>query len=439
MDFDERYVVHVRLVDEGGLVWAERSSEPCGGWCATDAWMAGRIQRDQHALLVPHGTPPGVYRLEVAWTSLDCGGTLAVEAGNRPQAQAPVAEVTVLPLPAGSSEPGMLPNPLRVEFGPDLVLQGYELALAQASPGSKLHLETHWQAARKPAVDYAFLVELVDDRGDAVTTWEASPSASAHPTGMWQAGEYLRGQHDLQLPGTLLPGQYVMQIALVSPEGERQPLAGKRPRQLLGGLVPGQEKAEGTELRLASVRIIDRPRQFEVPAVTYPLEATVGRNARLLGYDLDLDQAQPGGQVELTLYWLAGGPMVLPYKVFTHLVDSASSGPVAQHDGPPGGGCCPATTWLESEVIADRHVISLGADLVPGTYDLVAGMYDEETDTRLPAFDRDGNQLPHDSVIISAVVVSPAAAHGEGTGTPGAPRFGTEFVIHLPVVRKGQE
>jgi hypothetical protein len=439
LDLDERYMVQVRLVGEDGLVWAERSSEPCGGWCATDTWLSGRIQRDQHALLVPKGTPPGDYSLEVAWTSLDGDGALPVEAGNGPQAQVPVAEITVLPAPADSSELGTVPNPLRVMFGADLVLVGYELTSDQASPGGNLHLNTHWEVARRPAQDYALLVELVDEQGSVVAMWEASPSAGTHPTSTWQEGGYLRGQQELQVPSTLSPGSYVMQIALVSPEGERQPLSGERPGRLLGGLFPWREMVDGTELKLASVQIFDRPRQFEIPAVTYPLEATVGQNARLLGYDLDLQQAQPGGQIELTLVWLAGGPMVQPFKVFTHLVESTNSMPVAQHDGPPGGGCCPTNSWIESEVIVDRHTISLGADLAPGTYELLAGMYDEKTDTRLPAFDKDGNELLHDSVAIGVAVVSPGVAYGEGTGAPGAPRFGTEFVIYLPVVRRVQE
>jgi hypothetical protein len=439
LDLEERYVISLSLVDGDGLIWSERSSEPCGGWCATDAWMAGQIQPDQHALLIPPGTPPGVFSLEVAWTPLGGGRALPVETRYGPGAQARVAEITVLPTSAGLSESGVMPNPLQVQFGADLVLLGYELPMAESSPGEALRLNTHWLALTRPAGDYVLLVELVNEQGVAVAEWEVSPSTSTYPTSKWREGEYLRGQHQLPLPGTLSPGRYELQIALLSREGERQALSGERPRLFLGGLIPGREQVEGEELTLATVLISDRTRLFEVPRIAHPLEATVGRNARLLGYDLDLGQAQPGGQVELTLYWLAGGPMVQPYKVFTHLANSGSSGPLAQHDGPPGGGCCPANTWTESEVIVDRHVISIAADLAPGSYNLVAGMYDEETGTRLPVFDRDGNQLPHDRVTISTVVIQPAVAPREGTGTPGAPSFGTEFVIHLPAVRKGQE
>ena len=42
--------------------------------------------------------------------------------------------------------------------------------------------------------------------------------------------------------------------------------------------------------------------------------------------------------------------MVRPFKVFTHLLD-AEGNIWAQHDAHPGGGCCPANTWVEDEVI----------------------------------------------------------------------------------------
>ena len=42
---------------------AQRDSEPGGGLSATDAWMPGDLQRDNHALLIPHGVPAGDYRL----------------------------------------------------------------------------------------------------------------------------------------------------------------------------------------------------------------------------------------------------------------------------------------------------------------------------------------------------------------------------------------
>ena len=431
LDLDERYAVGLALTDEQGRVWAERRSEPCSGWCPTDGWTVAQVQEDRHALVIPPGTPPGDYHLEVTWTSLD-GAVLPPELDRERVARMAVAKVTVLPQ-AVPGEPVRLPNPLRATFGDEVTLLGYELASPEAQPGESLHLETHWRAEVRPSVDYALLVELTDRQGEVQASWQSEPVAEFYPTGDWQPGQYLRGQHDLALPTALPSGRYRLQLALVSPEGQRLPLSGERPRQALGGLATWQERLAGLELDLGSLRLSDRPRRFEVPTMSRFLRATVGQQAHLLGYDLDLSQAQPGGSVGLTLYWQAGGPMVKPFKVFTHLLGRENL-PLAQHDAPPGGGCCPTDTWARGEIVVDEHVIPLGADLSPGTYELVVGMYDEDTDSRLPAYDADGVALLHDRVSIGMVTVAAAVPEAGETAAPLKPQLDFDYRYFVPLM-----
>jgi hypothetical protein len=301
-----------------------------------------------------------------------------------------------------------VPNPLRATFGDQITLLGYELASHQAKPGEKLHLETYWRAETQPAADYELVLELVDRQGQPVASWQVRPSAGFFATSAWQPGEFVRGQHDLHLPPTVPPGRYELRVALVSPTGERLPLSGQRP-QKTAGLISWQERLEGQELTVAELRLSDRPRQFNLPVPSHTLEARVGQRAHLVGYDLDLSQATPGGRLPLTLYWQASGPMAQPFKVFTHLED-AQGKTWAQHDAQPGEGCCPTDTWTDGEVIVDRHTIPLSADLPPGAYQLVVGMYDEATLNRVPAYSADGTQLPNDSIPISSVTIGPAQA-----------------------------
>jgi hypothetical protein len=421
---DRRYAVSVQLVDDQGFVWAERRGEPCGGWCPTDNWTGHALLQDQHALVIPPGTPPGAYRLEVAWLPLDGGPPLQAEQNGRRTEKVSLAEVMVLPggLPG---EPWDLANPLQVTFGGEVTLLGYQPALAEIKLGESLLLETHWRAEKTPSADYVLVMELVDDSGQ-VAADSSSVLTPSYPTSLWQPGQYLRGQQRLDVPGTLTPGRYSLRIALVSPEGERLVATGQasRPARLRDG-----------DLVVASVHVLDRPRRFDLPSVTNPLEATVGRQAHLVGYDLDLDQAYIGGQLALTLYWQAGGPMVLPFKVFSHLVD-AEGNIRAQHDAPPGGGCCPANTWAEGEVVVDEHAIALGADLPPGTYQLVVGMYDEETDTRMPAYDAEGTLLAHDRIEIAELTIeSPSVEGQDEVSLPSLEDL--KAMVFLPLVSKG--
>jgi hypothetical protein len=255
----------------------------------------------------------------------------------------------------------------------------------------------------------------MDGQGQVAGEWRLAPFTGTYATGQWQPGEYLRGQHALPLPSDLPPGRYHLRLALVTAGG-----------QLLEGEYLSLDRDQD------QIEVLDRPRRFRLPEMGHRLEALVGRNARLVGYDLDVADAYAGGQVLLTLYWQAEGPMVQPFKVFTHLLDGQGV-TVAQHDAEPGGGCCPANTWAEGEVIVDEHPIALGADLAPGRYDLVAGMYDPEADSRLPAYDAGGQQLAGDRIQIDGVVVGPAPG-GEGE----EPLFQFEHVFYLPLVSRGE-
>jgi mannosyltransferase len=436
LDLDQRYAVDLSLVDGEGRVWAGRRSEPCGGWCRTDTWQMAGSQQDQHALLVPPGTPPGTYRLEVTWVPFPDGPALPVEKDGQVHEHIFLTEVTVLPALAGTDTPEMLPGRLQATFGGEITLQDYDVTPAEAQPGGVLHLETIWRAVTTPADDYTLLLELLDSDQQAVAGWEFPPSASFYPTSMWQPGEYLRGQQELFLPTTLTAGLYRLRLALVSAGGERLALDGEEPRAALGGVLTWQKPLAGRELALSPIKLNDRPREFTLPSVQHGLVATVGRRAHLVGYDLDTSQAHPGGQVLLTLYWAADGPMSQQFKVFTHLLDGAGT-LVAQHDAEPGGGCCPTNTWEKGEIIVDQHPIALRADLPTGTYQLVAGMYSEELDTRMPAYAADGTAFVQGRIPIGTVIVEPATVSSQEVAEPQAPKFELGHKAFLPQVDKG--
>jgi hypothetical protein len=421
---DGRYEVSLRLVDQQGQIWAERRGEPCGGWCPTDEWSAGESVRDQHALVIPPGTPPGAYRLEAAWLPLGGGSPLQAEQNGALTDRVSLAEVMVLP--GGLTQvPWDLPNPLQVSFGGEVTLVGYEPAQVDIRLGGSLLVETYWRAEVAPSADYALALELVAHDGQVVAD-SVAPMTPSYPTGLWQPGQYLHGQQRFALPPTLLPGRYALRIALVSPEGERLTAAGQasRPARLRDG-----------KLLAGTVDVQDRPRKFDLPAVTNVVSGTVGKQAYLVGYDLAADEAYPGGTLSLTLYWRAGGPMVLPFKVFTHLVD-AEGATRAQHDAPPGGGCCPANTWAEGEVIVDEHPIALGTGLAPGTYLLVVGLYDEETGIRVSAYDADGAPLADDQIEIAELTIESLPGREETEVTLPS-REDLPYASFLPLVTKG--
>lgn len=60
---NERYKVFVQLLDENGMLVAQRDSEPGGGLALTTTWMPGQTVVDNHALVVPSDLDAAHYLL----------------------------------------------------------------------------------------------------------------------------------------------------------------------------------------------------------------------------------------------------------------------------------------------------------------------------------------------------------------------------------------
>jgi hypothetical protein len=101
---------------------------------------------------------------------------------------------------------------------------------------------------------------------------------------------------------------------------------------------------------------------------------TVFGNAIVLDRASTLPTVQPGDVLPVTLHWQARQPIPADYQVFVHLLD-AEGNLVAQADGQPALWARPTSSWRPEEPIEDRHALWLPADLPPGDYTLLAGLY----------------------------------------------------------------
>jgi hypothetical protein len=433
---DSSYLVSLYLVDDEDQVWSVRQSQPCGGWCPTDTWQPGSTIRDQHALLIPEGTPPGPYRLQVALYDPDQGREL-VAAGSGQRVDLGSVQVMEADWPkVGPGPAPVVQNSVGAGFGNDIELLGFDLASAEVPAGGTVALDLYWQVWNEPSDDYELLLELVAANGRPVANWRRPLVADTVPTRMWLPGQYLRGPHQLSLPGQVVSGEYELRLKVLDAQGRSLPAEGASQNGGLSGLLPwlAGQSVDGLILgQLAVTELPVRPHNFELPAMSNSVRYRLGQRVDLLGFDLDARSATPGGQVALTLYWQARGATVQPYKVFTHLGTDGPSPPVAQHDGLPGEGCCPPNTWVEGEVIVDQHLVSLPADMAPGTYLLTAGMYDEATSLRLPVFDGQGRKLAGDRIEIAEVVIRPGS-----TPAPLPILSGLDYQLFLPLVEANQ-
>jgi hypothetical protein len=94
-----------------------------------------------------------------------------------------------------------------------------------------------------------------------------------------------------------------------------------------------------------------------------------------------------GGEEEVLIRWWPVQEVGRDYTVFVHLRDLEGDN-VAQGDGPPLEGWYPTTAWIPEQIVADPHIVPVHAETLPGSYDLVVGLYDPETGDRL------GGEIP---------------------------------------------
>ncbi len=397
-DIPHGLILWLELVDLAGHVWGEYQFHTGPAHVPTQSWSAGETFVERRGLVVPIGTPPGDYTLRMH-VLLPEGGEWSPESEGLFKV-GPVHVDHSAPTRALQTLPG---RELRATFGDVLALVGYEPGGLRFTQGNPLLFTLYWQALASPSEDYELGIELIGDDGTVTVEQRVQPVADWFPTGQWQAGDVLLGRYAVPLPLDAPPGRYQVRLTLYTPDGSALPVGGTRSYKVLDWW-PREETLSGTGVTLFEVEIEARPRLYHPPAMDHRLDVVLGDDVRLLGYDLASTSVNPGGTIELTLYWQALQKIEAMYAVFNHMVGPDGT-TVAQADGWPQGGTYPTIQWLPGEVVEDRYTILVPPDTPPGEYTLRVGMYDAGTDER-PITLVDGESIPERYVVLTTVEVS---------------------------------
>ena len=351
------YQVSMRLINSVGERYAQADWPPLAAESGTATWRPGQTVADRRALWLPVDTPPGHYQVELAVYELGSGRQLGM-----PQT---VAALDVAPAPIVVPARSLpLPNPGHLQVG-DLILVGYALP-AKLQPGEDVWMHLYWQLA--PDGDATRLrdvaVQLTLDGGkDSERQETRLPLAElvGDPT-EWRPGQVRRALYRLPTSPRLSAAQVTLHIALLQHGAS------------LGG-----------HISLPPIALQQRPRRFEPPRVAEAADVTLGDppTFRLVGYEVTRREARPGDDLNVTLYWQSLIEVDHNYTVFVQLL-SADWRVVAQQDRQPLAGEAPTSTWLQGEFLSDAYHLHLPADLSPGEYRIIAGMYEAMSGQRLP-------------------------------------------------------
>jgi hypothetical protein len=154
-------------------------------------------------------------------------------------------------------------------------------------------------------------------------------------------------------------------------------LATGRPTYVIKSM-PGMEALYQVQVAGVDVWRVEGPQ----PAPPDSFEAPYTAALRWLGIDW-AGQVQPGGTLEVTIYWRAVQRPDAVWHSFLHLYDAAGEKAAQADDHRPGGEYLPSTLWRPGDVIADSFQITLPADLPPGEYTLMVGFYEADTGQRI--------------------------------------------------------
>ena len=184
--------------------------EPTPGF-HTGQWQPGDIWRGQHLLRLPANTPDGEY----IWTV---------------RASSEVSDITYLDnlrvtAPERIFEQPNVRHRVRLRFGNDILLSGYDWSQTQARTGDVSEVRLIWRALTTPTEDLSVFIHLESLSGELVAQHDSIPADWSRPTPGWLPGEYVVDLHYLAIPADAQPGAYLLYAGLADrTSGRRLPV-----------------------------------------------------------------------------------------------------------------------------------------------------------------------------------------------------------------------
>lgn len=332
-------------------------------WGEWDGAIQGTVRA---GVPVPPGVPSGRYELRLSFYEERDKQPFDVQQADGLNPYASLGTVTVRapqpPLPADALRQ-QADQAADALFGNTLRLVGYSEAAPSFAQGDGVPLDLFWQVETRPTPAPTRFVQALDQDGVPRAAIELPFDSQ-----WWQAGDLLRDPLTLWLPADLPAGDYTLIAGLLDgTTGERL-----------------RSQRSAAEQRLGTIAVRERVRQMNAPQLGTPIDIPFGERVRLAQVALPASLPVRGEAITVTLAWQATATGGSPLRSFVQLVDESQARAVSDHPMAP-----PATSWIPGEWIVDTHTLTLPPDLPPGRYRLIVGLYDPDTEQRLPTADRE--------------------------------------------------
>lgn len=193
----------VHLVNEDGLIEAQRDIYPGGGLMATSDLKLDDTWNNLIAVLIPNGlyTPQtlsvylGFYHLPTRDRMIASGP--GADTANRVY----LGQVRL------ETPPGSVPNPVNVNFGGLVRLRGYEVSNRSLNPGEETTITLYWEALKSLDQEYVVSIQIIDPN-----TFTKAAQADRPPLIPWQRARTIPDARTLAIAPDAAPGSYRMLV-----------------------------------------------------------------------------------------------------------------------------------------------------------------------------------------------------------------------------------
>lgn len=253
-----------------------------------------------------------------------------------------------------------------VTFGESIRLRGYSLGARQVASGDIVQLALFWECLQPVREPLKVFTHLVDARGNIIGQRDSEPAGGSRPTLGWAVGETIVDYYGLLVrPGTP-PGPHTVRIGLYSAaDGHR-----------LAVSAAGQPLGDALDLDTVTVVAPSTPPPAGAldvqhrDSIAWDGVALLGHNLHRLGAEHEVDLVlHRGDAASLVLFWQRQEGAA-PGDAWVASLRDRRGRTVWDQALRIAGGDWPPAQWEPGEIVRDAHVLSLPAEVSPGTYGL---------------------------------------------------------------------
>jgi 4-amino-4-deoxy-L-arabinose transferase-like glycosyltransferase len=286
------------------------------------------------------------------------------------QESAPI--VTIVNEKPRMRQPPPISHPIGANFANRIELLGYDLPVRSIEGGSGVPVVLYWQGLRTMAKSYTVFAKLLDQEHKVWGSTDRLP-ADGYPTIYWLENEIVIDGFQLSVDPAAPDGVYWLNVGLYE---EVNGSAVSLP------LINDDQPGEITSVTFGPIKIGGPPPGVVItdPSIEHGTNINFDHIIALRGYD---SPELIENKLKIRLFWESLSQATKDYTVFIHIQNDAGD-VVAQMDRLVANNIYPTSLWSPGEIISDEMIIWLPDELPAGNYKIIMGLYDFNTNLRLP-------------------------------------------------------